>query len=716
MNKKINLENKIFFDIQILGKLLTIESSASLLYLFIIPGEAAEAVLLGYSKQRLLLISVLLLFTLTSGIMTLTFLKSRGLKRQISHFLFRKIQKEQIRHLPLQLISTGLVIGGLLLVFWGNTSDQFYLGILSRLGPFLTLGTIASAQLIYFIFRWIPKDSFPIWGKSVLTSTILTIIQWSIIAETHHKYSLLLVFGMLVFIAFASYFFATIILTKSLKENKAWIFPVIILFVLLVSQIQLIPKSFWRFREEIFQFLPLALLLAFILSRLLSLYLPSRKKNKGISIAFLAGIIVLLAFLGNAYYDAAIDHSINVNVDYTGDQRSFMGFTEDVYNSAFTNTGNRNQMPVYPFVQALFYDPESDLDELFLSGKEINILLSLLLLAFLFAIFRIFLSLHQTLNLLLVVAFASYIFRSPYFKVEILYYFMSFLAFLLMALMIMRPTIKLGILTGLILGITHLSKASIIPGIVAFVFVIILKEIVRFYSERKADKSIRAQITSGTSKIVGPLLVIVFFFATISPYILESKKEYGQYFYNVSYFVVWFNSWEEAEFVRDEYGFHNIPENEIPGFSKYFATHSINEIAERIQYGFYRQGENFRYQFNLFNFPIFFLIYMMIWSTFKWRRSVFLIKENIYLVSFVFLFLAGYFILVVWYSPIVGLSRFLYGLFIPLLFSIFIAIKSLSRDGDESLISFINIAVSAMLILDIPYVLSTGLFLGTFGS
>ncbi len=462
--------------------------------------------------------------------------------------------------------------------------------------------------------------------------------------------------------------------------------------------------------------MPVSLLLAFFLSHLLTQYQSSKINRKWLSYSYLAGAFVLLIFLGNAYFAAAIDHSNSINVDYTGDQRSFMGFTEEVYKSGFTNTGNRNQMPGYPFVQALFYDPENDLDEFFISGKETNIWLSLFLLALLFAIFRFFFSLHQSLNLIFVVAFASFIFRSPYFKVEILFYFLSFLAFLFMTYMVVRPTIKLGIVTGLILGYTHLTKASIIPGIIAFIFIIIMKELVRYRSDNNAGKSIRTQITSRKSEIFGPLLVIVFFLATISPYILESKKEYGQYFYNVNYFVMWFDSWEEAEVARDEYGFHNIPENEIPGFRNYFATHSISDIAERIQYGFYRQGENFRYQFNLFNFPIFFLAYLMLWATVKWRRSFFLIKQNIYLVSFVFLFMAGYFMLFVWHSPIVGLSRFLYGLFIPLLFSIFVALKTLSRKSDESISRYIDFGISAMLLLDIPYVLSVGLFLGKFGS
>ena len=715
MNKQINLENKIFFDIQILGKLLTIESAASLLYLLLIPGEAAEAVFLGFSKQRLILISVLLIITLSSGILTFIFLKSNDLKGQITDFLFQQIQKEQIRKLPLQVISMGLVISALLLIFWANTSDQYYLGILSRIGPFLILATLASAQLIYFILSRFSKEVRQIWGESIFASAILTIFQWSIIAETHQRYSLSLVFGLLVFIAFSSYFLANLTLTRSTAENKAWLLPVVILFILLLPQLQLIPKSFWRFRERILLFLPAALLLAFLLAHILSTYL-SFKKNKQISFALLAGVFVLLVFLGTAYYDAAIDHSININVDYKGDQRSFMGFTEDVYNSGFTNTGNRNQMPAYPFIQALFYEPDNNLDELFLTGKEINILLSLFLLALLFAIFRFFFSLHQSLNLLLVVAFASFIFRSPYFKVEILFYFLNFIAFLLMALMIAQPTIKLGIVTGLVLGLTHLSKASIIPGIVAFVFVIFVKEITQYYFKGKISNSKRKQIANRKNEITGPLLVIIFFIATISPYVLESKKDYGEYFYNVNYFVMWYDTWEEAEIARDQYGFHNIPENEIPSIKKYLANHSFNDFVERIQYGVYRQSENFRYQFNLFHFPVFFLAYLLIMLLLQWRKAVFLIKKNIFLASFVLFFMAGYLILFVWYSPIVGLTRFIYGLFIPFLFSIFVAIKSLSRESDQSITKFMDIAVSAMLIFDIPYVLSTGLFLGSFGS
>ncbi len=229
MNKIINLEKKIFFDIQILGKLLTIESAVSLLYLLLIPREATEALLIGYSKERLILISLLLLSTMALGVLTLTFLNSKDVTHQISQFLFRKIQREQIRKLPLHLISTGLVIGGLLLIFWGETSDQYYQGILSRMGPFLIFGTIGCAQLIYYIFRWVPKGVWHIWGISVLFSTIFTIFQWSIIAETHQNYWLLLVFGLLVFTAFFSCFFRHSLLEQNPKRKQYVVNPSIYL-------------------------------------------------------------------------------------------------------------------------------------------------------------------------------------------------------------------------------------------------------------------------------------------------------------------------------------------------------------------------------------------------------------------------------------------------------------------------------------------------------
>lgn len=710
------MREKITADLQKLGLILSLEGLASLLYLLAIPSDGSGGVFLGFSTNRLILISVVLIFNLLVVAATLTIRREPQRMQAIVESIEQMLPHERIRTLLLSLLSTGLIFGTLLLLFWGSTTDQFYQGILSRLAPLLLLGTLSSAQLIYYFLGWLSTDHRMVWRRSLLVASFLTLIQWAFIAELHHRYSITLVLALLLIISLVSYLLSAQSASISPEERKGWLLGVGFVVILVAAQMLLIPKSHWRFREEIMRFSPVFILLLLFIGRYLARETFSIPRNNWLSRALLIGFIAIFILLGLAFYDGAIQHSITINDDYTGDQRSFMGFTEEVYQSGFSNTGVRSQMPLYPFLQALFFDPDNNLEEFFLSGKEINIILSLLLLVLLFAIFQFFLPLHQAANLVLVVAFASFIFRSAYFTTEILYYFLSFLAFLLMAVMLIKPTLKLGIATGLVLGFTHLTKASIIPGALLFLLVFAIKEGIRFFERRKDDSAHPQNWNWRRSNMLSLLFAILFFLGVIFPYIRESKKEYGQYFYNLAYVVMWYDSWEDAEAVRDQYGWQNIPEDDLPGFGNYFANHSLEQITERVRYGLSRQGENIRYQFSFFHFPIFFLIYMFLVGFLRWRQSLALIKRNIFLTAFVVLFHAGYFILFVWYSPIVGLSRFIYGLFIPFLFSIFVAVKALSNDSNLPGTRLFDLAVSVMLIVDVNYVLSTGLFLGTFGS
>jgi hypothetical protein len=53
-------------------------------------------------------------------------------------------------------------------------------------------------------------------------------------------------------------------------------------------------------------------------------------------------------------------------------------------------------------------------------------------------------------------------------------------------------------------------------------------------------------------------------------------------------------------------------------------------------------------------------------------------------------------------------------LFIPLVFTAYMAINALSKEDTAPVRTLMDWGLTFLLILDIPYVLDTGLFLGTF--
>ena len=147
---------------------------------------------------------------------------------------------------------------------------------------------------------------------------------------------------------------------------------------------------------------------------------------------------LLLLALAGFYLAGATEHAKRVNnFKARGDQSGYLGDAEAVYANWHGRTpplliGERNRMPLYAGYLALFYSPSMSDDEYFVVAKRANIYLSLGLLALLAAILARFLKPVPAANLLLVVAFGYFVFKAGYAQSELLFYFLFFVAFLLM--------------------------------------------------------------------------------------------------------------------------------------------------------------------------------------------------------------------------------------------------------------------------------------------
>ncbi len=158
---------------------------------------------------------------------------------------------------------------------------------------------------------------------------------------------------------------------------------------------------------------------------------------------------------------------VNTNMRKT-DQGAYMRYAREMYESNYTVIGNRNRMPIYPFLQSLFYRPGMSNEAFFIRGKYVNLILSLVLLTGLSFIFFHFFHWLHTVNSVLIIAFTVFIFKAAYFQTELLFYFINFCLFLLMWRLLQQPSYLFAILTGFVAGLAHLTKASIIPGLILF--------------------------------------------------------------------------------------------------------------------------------------------------------------------------------------------------------------------------------------------------------
>jgi hypothetical protein len=183
---------------------------------------------------------------------------------------------------------------------------------------------------------------------------------------------------------------------------------------------------------------------------------------------------------------------------------------------------------------------------------------------------------------------------------------------------------------------------------------------------------------------------------------------------------MWYDSYEEAvqgtNAHGDNFGWPDMPPEEIPSPGKYFREHDLTDILERIRYGIHWQTENIRYQYSFFNYPAFFLAFIIIIFFMDLKGNLQIAKKYFPLLVFGLSYFAAYIFLYIWYSPIASLPRFIYALYIPFLFSIFVAAKAMSNEISLPIVKLSNLAVFLMIMIDIWYIVSQGPFYRDFGS
>ena len=400
--------------------------------------------------------------------------------------------------------------------------------------------------------------------------------------------------------------------------------------------------------------------------------MPASIQVKHLGKALLAiGIALFFLVL---YLDIAQKQSRR-NHDLTrSDQRAYMNFAKKAYESRLQYTGNRNRMPLYPWIQALFYSPQMDDETFFQQGKRLNVALSLVcLLALGIAFFAKFSKLYA-FYAILAIAFLVFAIKSPYFQVEILFYTLFGLAFMLSLDTLISPKWRKSIGVGVLFALAHFSKASALPGL----FIFISSYGVLFLSRLFSRSLNRGQARQILYYALTPLVV---FMVLLFPYFQESKEKYGTYFYNVNTtFYMWYDSWNEVEngtrLAGDRRGWPDMPDEEIPSLSKYLREHTTDDIIERFRNGaaaLLRSGcHNSNYSFGYcsqvgLSLLILALGLPLLFKGIRRRKG----NKNMHIVWYVLLFFLLYALSFVWYAPIIGSGhRAILSLGIPLLWTI----------------------------------------------
>jgi len=392
-------------------------------------------------------------------------------------------------------------------------------------------------------------------------------------------------------------------------------------------------------------------------------------------------VLILSLFLWGAYKQSVRE---NKNMERE-DQSAYIDYAKALNQSNFKYIGDRNRMPVYPSLMSLFYREGMSNNDFFRVGKVINTAIALGVAAVMFFLFQKVAPLLDASIATLVIMFTVLVYKAPYFQTEVLFYGINFGLFYLLVSLIRKPSLSSAALAGLIGGLGHLTKASVLPGLLLAGLCLIIRGALSIKTQRN-DISTAPSFSSKAryllTHISYVLILLGCFLVVVYPYIRKSKEEFGRYFYNVnSTFYIWYDSWKEAEEGTkahgDRVGWPDLPDDQIPSFQKYINEHSPKDIAKRIVNGAEIVWYDVASSYGYVEFIAIYLIatIMLLWQNKDWAKSQF-ISTNPSLILFIVGYFSGYLLLYSWYMSIVIGNRFVLSLLIP---AIYLLLSLLAR-------------------------------------
>jgi hypothetical protein len=320
---------------------------------------------------------------------------------------------------------------------------------------------------------------------------------------------------------------------------------------------------------------------------------------------------------------------------------------------------------------------------------------------------------------MLILTFTVFIFKAGFFQAQLLFFFLNFCLFLLMLRLLKKPSWSVAVLTGIVAGLSHLTKASILPGLVIFLASFGIDWLLAFV--RRDPLEFRALIREKSFyyQPICALLVVLVFLAVVFPYVSSSKRLFGQYFYNVnSTFYLWYDSWEEAKQGTaahgDRVGWPDMPADEIPSMSKYLRERSARQIFDRFLNGGILITDMAAHSYGYFKYFAIYAFALIVTMVRYRERTLQIIRSNLALSIFLLTYFTTYFWLYAWFSPMLrGANRLVLAQFLPLMFTMSVWLHRLLSDSKTTVLSFqfntltlINLAVLVVLIFNIHFILT----------
>lgn len=427
------------------------------------------------------------------------------------------------------------------------------------------------------------------------------------------------------------------------------------------------------------------------------------------------GLFFLLTLPLYAY---GVHQQFQMNQRITGsDQFGYLEYARELADSDFGYEGDGARMPLFPAIQALHYNPDESLRAFFIHSKQVSVALSILILLMVGVVFLGSFRPLIAFPLLAIGMFTLFVFKAAFVQAELLYYGLSLVGFVGMVRLLERPSWPVGLGTGIVLGLAHLTKASVLPGLGVFLIVYGVAFGVRVHKEyrkvrpfwrwrkvvplrywlrmarlwrrfrrkmatipypvpRHHIRRVKGGEMRWQTYVWSGGLMVTAFVILIAPMLMRHHHKFGHALYNVNTtFYMWYDSWGEVETGTKRYGdregYPRMAEEDLPSLSKYLRTHSLGEIIVRPINGFLISAgkscglDSFghcKYAVG-YGVALFFL-----WNAARpWPQA----ERPRFALWFGVLYLGVYLASYSWFAPVVyGAPRFWAALFLPALYLI----------------------------------------------
>jgi len=374
----------------------------------------------------------------------------------------------------------------------------------------------------------------------------------------------------------------------------------------------------------------------------------------------------ILALVGAYLYGCRRQWRVNADLENT-DQSAYMGYAKKMRDSGYRYWNDGNRMPVYPFIQSLLYRPGVDSETFFKQGKRLNVALSLIVLLGVYAVLRTVAQQFEAVITTLVAAFTLFAYKAPYCQPELLFYGVNLGLFALLVELVERPRAGVALAAGAVAALAHLIKGSVLPGVALTTGCLGIQALCglrRVEDERQVHRP-----------LVAAVLLVVTFLALLSPYLVDSKRIFGRYFYNATTtFYFWYDSWDEVvQGTRshgDRVGWPDLPADQIPGPAKYFREHTPRQGIWRIARGLNIIRRNVFSLWTCGNYALLYLAFtgaVIAGQTRDFARWLAAGRRPL-LAAFLATYFGGYLLLYAWFAPVSGGPRLVLALFLPALY------------------------------------------------